>query len=197
MDSTGLWGGQQSIDLNMRDEPYHDLPGVQYELSRDLLNVQDEPYRDLPSVQYHDRPLVMFGQNITPCAGTCVQSRQVLLADLVHFTQYPVMQILNPLSQYVSHCWLLLKGHLVPLLHQLVRFLSNVYAVFEHAYIFPVNQHHAAFLVRIELMLFFNALMISQPFRGGWVEDCCVLLVLCYIIFLGADFHICAPQLHV
>ena len=39
--------------------------------------------------------------------------------------------------------------------------------------------------------------MILQSFSGEQVEGCCVLLIQCYIIFLGADFCICAPQLHV
>ena len=53
------------------------------------------------------------------------------------------------------------------------------------------------FLSILKYCVFFNVLMISQPFSGGQVEDCYMLLILCYIIFLGVDFPFCPPQLHV
>jgi hypothetical protein len=141
------------------------LPNVQDEAYRrylDLPNMQDEAYRDLPNVQdeaYQPEycPFVVFGQNINaPHAGTCVQAHQALLPDLVHFSQYPVIQSLHTLSRRISRCWLLSADHLVPLLRLLVNFISSVYAVFEHAYVSPENQRRAAVLVHIELLRFFR-----------------------------------------
>jgi hypothetical protein len=80
----------------------------------------------------------------------------------VHFCQHPLIQFLHTLSQCVSPYWLLFTHRLVPLLHLLVHFISNVYTVFEHAYLSPENQHHAAILVRIEMMRFFQR---SHDFR--------------------------------
>ena len=163
---------ETSRDLpNVQDiilEPFRDLPNVQdvLEPSCDLPNVQDilKLYHSLPSMQekfyqpgYH--ALVMFSQNFNACRiSTCVQSHQILLTDLVRFSQYPVMQFLYILSPHISHCWLLLTDHLLPLLCLLVHNLSNVYPVFEYTYVSPEDQHHAAIpsLVRIEMMRSFH-----------------------------------------
>ena len=47
---------------------------------------------------------------------------------------------------------------LLPLLHILVHFLSNVYTIFEHAYVSPANWHpsRAAIIVCIEAIRFFE-----------------------------------------
>jgi hypothetical protein len=151
---------------NVRDGSYCDLPNVQDELDCDLPSVQDEPYHDSESPTGSERdkpcqpeyyPLVMFGQNINASrAGTCVESH-VLPANLKHFSEYSssVKQFVHILSQRISCCWLLLTGRLAPILHLLVRFLSNVYTVFEYAYISPENQCCAAVLVHVETMRFF------------------------------------------
>jgi hypothetical protein len=148
---------EMSPDLpSVQEEPYRDLPKVLL-VYRNLPNVQDEPYHDLPGVQ--DEP---YPPEYRPHVGAHAQSRKVLLTDLVHFCQYRLIQFLHTLSQRVSPYWLLFTRHLVPLLRLLVHFVSNAYTVFEHAYLFPENQHHAAVLVHIEIMRFFQR---SHDFR--------------------------------
>ena len=49
----------------------------------------------------------------------------------------------------------------------------------------------------LKLYVFLNALMTLPPFSGEWVKNCCVFLILSYIIFLGPDFCICELRLHV
>jgi hypothetical protein len=151
---------------HVQDEHYHSLPNVQVELFHDLPNAQDEPSRLAQCTRRILSRLALCSRIRSSChvqlkhqypyAGTRVQSRGVLLADLVHFGQHTEMQFLHTLSRYVTRCAILLRQHLVPLLPMLVHVLSNVYAVFEHAYVFPENQHHAAILVRIEIMRFFQ-----------------------------------------
>lgn len=94
------------------------------------------------------------------------------------------MQFLHTLSPHISHRWLLLTDHLLPLLCLLVHSLSNVYPVFEYAYVSPENQHHAAILslVRIEMMRSFQhshdfvALQWRTGKRLSWLYIPCSML---------------------
>ena len=157
---------------SVQDEPYHGLPSAQDESYHGLPSAQDEFYHGLPSVQdesYHSlpsaqdehnppryRPLVVFSQKIdNRHGGTHVQSHQVLPADLACFSQHPLKQFPCIFSQHVSRCSLLCKHYLVPFLHLLVHFFSNIYTVLIHAHISPGNHLHTAILVRIETMRFF------------------------------------------
>ena len=157
---------------SVQDEPYHGLPSAQDESYHGLPSAQDEFYHGLPSAQdesYHGlpsaqdehnppryRPLVVFSQKIdNRHGGTHVQSHQVLPADLACFSQHPLKQFPCIFSQHVSRCSLLCKHYLVPFLHLLVRFFSNIYTVLIHAHISPGNHLHTAILVRIETMRFF------------------------------------------
>ena len=178
---------------NVQDRFYCDLPNEQDRFYCDLPNVQDEFHRNLPSVQ--DRPLVAFSQNVDAShADTGVESHQVLSANLVHsnFSQYSVKQLVHILLWCVSQCWLLLTGCLAPFLHLLVHFFSNAYPVFEHAYISPENQHHAAILVRVETMHFFLCShdFVALQWRTGQILLCIHYSIL-YNIFRRNFSYLC------
>ena len=113
-----------------------------------LPNVQDEPY----AAEY--RPTVVFNG----------------LSNVQDETYPPLdHQNTGPLSCSVPlmlvHVSDLSGSSLLPLLHMLVHFLSNVNSVFEHAYVSHANWHpsRAAIIVRIETMHFFQR---SQDFAA-------------------------------
>jgi hypothetical protein len=167
----------------LQNGPYHGLPSVQDELYHGLPNVQDEPFHGLPSMQDEHyppgyRPLVVFSKKINAChANMHIHSDQVLLTNHVHFIQYPPMQFLHILSQRVSRCSLLCTRYLEPFLCLLVRVFSNVYAILEHAYVSTEKQHHAAILVRIESMQFFQR---AHDFVALWQRTGQILLRIPY-----------------
>jgi hypothetical protein len=102
--------------------------------------VQDEFYPP----EYHYLSLIEFKSRNVHHADAHVQSRRVLLADLMHFG----------LSWHISRIWLLCSCYLVPLFQLLVHFCYSVYVVLVHACFIWESQYRAAVLACITTLRF-------------------------------------------